>query len=377
MGDGATRGLATSRHIQAFLAATRRSALKVDDGDRHWAFASDPLGGAMRGIIGLPTLGCSYARTAWGGCAICGHHASLLWDAGLSVPQIVEDARLSLAALDAIRPARLCLYTSGSFLDDKELPATARAAILADVRRRDWIRTVSIESLPQYVTGGALRHLRAALGDRTISIGIGVDSSDAFTRSLCFQRHISERLYLRAIETCRAAQVETIGYIVHQPPFLTEREAVFDTARSIGALVAWGFDRVSIEPAALQAGTLQSRLHAAGAYAPPSFWAVVSAVNAAACSAPTALQGRLLLGGEVFTPLPTRTLRGCASCKQEAGAELGPLSPLFADVAGGTHGPDCGDGLIDGQAIDPEALAARVERILERASRTGPASMLA
>ena len=62
--------------IRQILTNIRRRVGKTDDGPKHWMVIGDNLfRSAKRAIIGIPTRGCSYARTSTGGCAVCGHSA--------------------------------------------------------------------------------------------------------------------------------------------------------------------------------------------------------------------------------------------------------------------------------------------------------------
>ncbi len=356
---------AVSRRIQALLAAHRRQAPKIDDGEQHWAVVSDHVGpSGLRGIVGIPTFGCAYARTGWGGCSVCGHASSMLWNGTLSNDEIVRDVQRSLSSLDAVRPAHICLYTSGSFLDDSELPPPVRQTIIASVQCRSWVNSISIESLPQFVTQRSLDQLRSYSGDLKIHLGMGVDSTDEFVRAVCFQRHIASRLYIKALQACNSMDVDATAYVVYKPPFLTEEEAVFDTAQSTAVALNWGFSRVSIEPVALQSGTLQQHLFDKGLYVPPTFWGVVSAV-VQSCALGDDIATRLLLGGQVFTPLPTSVLRACEFCQSTARPLLAAASTIFAGLPTKLHDDLCGRGhLVRPTPIDSQLILQRIEEII-------------
>jgi hypothetical protein len=251
-------------------------------------------------------------------------------------------------------------------LDDRELPAAARRAILQRVSSRAWAQSISIESLPQYVTARSLDRLRTDTGTLEINIGMGLDSSNDFIRSVCFQRHIPSNSYLKALQACEASGVKSTAYVVHKHPFLSEPEAVFDTASSMAAALEWGFTRVSIEPVALQEGTLQQWLYAKGLFTPPTLWGVVSAVVTSSIS-PAVAAKRILLGGQVFTPLPTQVLRGCADCRCAAKEHLGEAHPIFDSVVPSEHSEACGSREIEsGSPVEEHLLLCRVTELLDR-----------
>lgn len=361
---------AVSAQVREVLANLRSKQPKVDDGPIHCALLSDLEDGSLRGIIGIPARGCSYARTAWGGCAICGHSSSTLWKSSVSDDSIIADVRGSLEQLSDARPPVLCLYNSGSFFDDSDLPSRVRLSLLDQIARLPWVTQIVVESLPQFITPAVLSEAMAHLRTISLSIGMGLDSADQFLRSLCFQRHIKDEAYVYAAALCRARGVHTTAYVVHGPPFLTAEEAVVDTSRSIhGALTVLGFDSVSIEPVALQAGTLQHLLRAKGHYERPTFWSLVSALYhyVRLAGVENAASSDLRVGGQVFTPLPIASLRCCSNCLGRSAADLLPLHPkIFRGVPlTSRHSTSCGSpGLTHSAPYDPDRLLRKIESLL-------------
>jgi radical SAM enzyme (TIGR01210 family) len=361
---------AVSARVRKVLANLRSQQPKVDDGPIHCALLSDLEDGSLRGIIGVPARGCSYARTEWGGCAICGHSSSTLWKSNISDDSIISDVRSSLEKLSPARPAVLCLYTSGSFFDDTDLPSRVRLALLDQIAHLPWVTQIVVESLPQFITPTALSEARMHLGTIALSIGMGLDSADQFVRSLCFQRHIKDEVYVYATGLCHARGVRTTAYVVHGPPFLTAEEAVADTSCSIhSALTVLGFDAVSIEPVALQAGTLQHLLRTAGHYECPTFWSLVSASHqyVRLCGTADAASSDLRVGGQVFTPLPIATLRSCTKCLRRSAGDLFPLqAKIFRGAPlSSRHSTACGSpGLTRSVPYHPNRLLMRIESLL-------------
>jgi hypothetical protein len=190
---------------------------------------------------------------------------------------------------------------------------------------------------------------------------MGVDSCDEFVRSFCFQRPITTKQFVGAVAACNQHAVHTTAYIVHKPPFLTDEEAIADTSASIRHALDMGFSAVSIEPIAIQTATLQSLLASAGLYEQPTFWSVMSSVASFAENA-----SRLRLGGQVFTPIPERTLRVCDRCVALAFDEIGWLpSTMFRGLPRTPHGPHCGTPCLrDGQPVNAQSVVHRAKRIL-------------
>ncbi len=361
---------AASKKLRATLQRLRLNQTKVSDVPVHWALLDDRVQSGLAGaraVIGIPTWGCSYARTNWAGCSVCGHCASTLWSPAFDQREMIDDFLKSMSALDGARPQHVCLYTSGSFFDDKELPVETRHHILAAVQSRKWISSISLESLPQFVSESTLSEIRGILPRTRISLGLGIDSTNEFIRAICFQRHIRLSAYEAALNLCARHNIESVAYIVHKPPFLTDEESVGDTANSLRNAFGMGFARVSIEPTAIQAGTLQSELQRHGLYTPPTVWTLASSLIEFG-DALSEFSDRIVFGGQVFTPLPFSSLHGCPKCISAAGALLPNLPkavfatiPLIQDTACA-----CSPSIIKASPLNQDTLAKRMCKTLDQ-----------
>jgi radical SAM enzyme (TIGR01210 family) len=360
-----------SKEIRSLLKRFRQNTRKVDDGPSHWAILKDVVARPfpLRGIIGIPTRGCSYARTDWAGCSVCGHNASTLWDPNIKHESIMTDVQQSLIALSKQRPPVVCLYTSGSFLDETELPAETRSSILREVTALGWISSVVIESLPQFITSDRLDNLTREFPTLSFSIGIGLDSVNDFIRYFCFQRHIHLDVYSRALRECNKRGINTTAYIVHKPPFLSLEESISDTAESIIGAINLGFSFVSVEPVAIQAGTLQNFLLSHSLYEPATISSVVSslAYREDSLMKTPDISRRLKLGGQVFTPLPESTIRGCKACLNSISQRFNFIpSDFFDGITTTAHGDWCiTTTLIPGGVVDPGKVLHRARVIID------------
>ena len=82
----------------------------------------------------------------------------------------------------------LCLYNEGSFFNENELPINARNALLEKIGKFSHIKTVILESLPQWVTDNALEELTVYLENKNVEIGIGLDAITPEVRDLCVNK---------------------------------------------------------------------------------------------------------------------------------------------------------------------------------------------
>jgi radical SAM enzyme (TIGR01210 family) len=303
---------------------------------------------------------------------VCGHSASTLWNPKIQGNAILDDFCRSLIEISEFRPATLCLYTSGSFLDDGEIPWSVCATILAEVAALGWVKTVCIESLPHFVTPQRLDVLRKEFPSLSFSIAMGVDSIDRFVRYFCFQRTTPLSRYETAIQHCRDRGIETVAYVVHKPPFLTVEESVADTALSIQGAFDLGFSFVSIEPVTLQAGTLQSLLRTSNLYDLPNIWSIASVLAAFASIDKAEVQNlqRVRLGGQVFTPLPNTVMTCCKDCLALIHSRLSFLPrDFFGELALAAPGDCCKNQQFWlGTRREIESVVGRAGSIISKAS---------
>jgi radical SAM enzyme (TIGR01210 family) len=370
-----------SERIQAILKQYRSKSLLVDDGPTHYAMASSNTreSSGERGIIGIPTRGCSYARSDWKGCSVCGHNTSALWIADITPNAIWHDFIKSLNAVRLFQPSTVCLYSSGSFFDYSELPEGTRLQILTEVSRCSWIQSVIVESLPTFLTPEALATATGILRGKQLIIGMGLDSANYATRCICFQRHISNERYLAAIELCKSFSVKSVAYIVHGAPFLSISNSVYDTACSVrDCLEVFGFDSVSIEPIALQPGTIQQLLTDLNQQHWPDIWSLTSTLLRYAHTSRMPLGAwtkRTVIGGQVFTPLPKRTVLACARCLELLSDKLpSEIIDVLSTLPLGAPGPCCAHpSLIEAAPLTDDELLdvvlttlGRLEQVLEQ-----------
>lgn len=236
-----------SGDIRKILALIRKSPKKIDDGPEHYRILDNQKDSSIqRAVIGIPTRGCSYARTPWGGCAVCGHVSSILWSHNIEQQSILSDFAKSLGSVLESAPEILCLYTSGSFLDESELSISVRNRILEVVADVPSIKAVAIESLPYYLSEQVLDDFARRLPGKKIRIGIGLDSSCSVLRSTLYQRAIPLSKYQAAVEMCKMRGISTTAYVVLGNPLLSawgsgSGHSLFNR----GCLLAWLFGCVN------------------------------------------------------------------------------------------------------------------------------------
>ncbi len=234
--------------------------------------------------IVLNTGGCRWARA--GGCTMCGYVAESVEGGTVAHDDLMTQVDRAIeqgADREGDRASQVKLYTSGSFLDEREIPATTRAAIADRFSDRD---RLVVESLPDFVD-------RAKLHDFTsrglqADVAIGLETATDRVRRDCVNKYFGFADFEAAAQEVQAADEETdqgvsVGvkaYLLHKPPFLTESEAIADMKRSIRRCSEVdGCHTVSMNPCNVQRYTMVEELYHADGYRPPWLWSVVAILD--------------------------------------------------------------------------------------------------
>ncbi|MEM4735111.1 MAG: archaeosine biosynthesis radical SAM protein RaSEA [Candidatus Thorarchaeota archaeon] len=255
----------------------------------------------------LSTLGCSHARAEGGGCTMC----SYLLDGSntaVDADSLVSQFRSAMSRLAGVSaPIRVKVYTSGSFLDVNEVPLEARIAILREIAADPRITDVVLESRPQFVDDESMYQIREILGKRRVEIGIGLESFSDVVRQVCVNKAFSLRDFESSVETTSRHGIGVRAYVLLKPPFITERDALRDSIRTIVRAAELGVTTVSLNPVNVQRSTLVEELWQRGAYRPPWLWTVVEVLRSSRteCARDTMI---------VCDPVAAGTSRGPHNC---------------------------------------------------------------
>jgi len=250
----------------------------------------------------LNTGGCRWARA--GGCTMCGYVAESV-DGG-SVPHaaLMDQIEVCLEheRENATEPASLIkIYTSGSFLDEREVGAESRRAIAETFGDRE---RIVLESLPDFVDREKLEDF-TQYGLET-DIAIGLETATDRVRRDCVNKYFDFADFEAACAD--AAAIENAGvkaYLLMKPPFLTEPEALEDMVSSVQRCLAVpGCHTVSMNPCNVQRYTMVDELFFRDGYRPPWLWSVAAVLERTAD----------LEGLVVSDPVGHGTDRGAHNC---------------------------------------------------------------
>jgi radical SAM enzyme (TIGR01210 family) len=219
----------------------------------------------------LRTRGCYWADGK--GCSMCGYAKDTL---GRSATPGELSRQLEGILRAYSGEPYVKFYTSGSFLDDREVDPDSRIRIVQAFSGR--ARRLLFETLPEFVQPGTVTPLKEAFaGD--LEIALGLESADPEILGRFVTKGSPPSAYFDAFERARALKVSPKAYLLLKPPYLTEKESVADVVRSVREC-APKVDALSINPVHIQNGTVVEHLFRRGRYRPPWLWSLVDAMRA-------------------------------------------------------------------------------------------------
>ena len=292
------RGMDAHNEVMREIRARNDESYDPTEPTRVWLDEDNTPDGVRRSLtIILNTGGCRWARA--GGCTMCGYVAESVEGGAVSHENLVTQIEhcLDHEAAAGDEPAELIkIYTSGSFLDEREVPAETRRAIADTFADRE---RIVVESLPDFVDRDKL----ADFLDRGLStdVAIGLETATDRVRHDAVNKYFDFTDFEDACAEARTASTDlatdTTGaddasptpdagvkaYLLMKPPFLAEPDAVADMKRSVRKCAAVdGCHTVSMNPCNVQRHTMVEELYHDGGYRPPWLWSVCDVLEATA-----------------------------------------------------------------------------------------------
>lgn len=222
--------------------------------------------------------------------------------------QILQQFRHAVESASSEKgPLSIKVYTSGSFLDEDEVPVDTRNQILGLISEDERVREVVLESRPQYVNEDGIATIHDILDDHHVEIGVGLESSSNAIRTLCVNKGFETKDFEETVKTAKAHKIGIRAYVLLKPPFLTERDALLDSIRTIEDAAKMEVTTVSINPLNVQKHTLVERLWTRGLYRPPWLWTLVEVLSQARSQIDTSIN-------IVCDPVAAGKKRGVHNC---------------------------------------------------------------
>ncbi len=220
-------------------------------------------------VVILKTRGCTWALA--GGCTMCGYANESAW-AKVSNDQLVTQFEKGWAKYRD--EAIVKIYTSGSFIDPKEVPPAAQERILSIIGKTP--KKVAFEALPGFCTDEAFARLAPLVNK--LEVGIGVESSNDRTLRDSINKGHPFSALPEAAAACAKHNVSVKAYLMAKPPFLKECDALDDATKTI-IDAAPHSNIVSLNPTNVQGRTVVDALFRRGSYRAPWLWTLVESLR--------------------------------------------------------------------------------------------------
>ena len=279
------RGMDAHNQAMREIRARRDETYDPTEPTRVWLDEDNTPDGVYDSLtIILNTGGCRWARA--GGCTMCGYVAESVEGGSVAHEDLLTQIERCLEherehsedISDGDVAGQIKIYTSGSFLDEREIPAETREAIAETFADRD---RMVVESLPDFVD----REKIADFAERGIEtdVAVGLESATDRVRHDCVNKYFDFAEFERAAADAADAGAGIKAYLLLKPPFLSESEAVEDMKRSIERCAGVeGCHTVSMNPCNVQRHTMVEDLYHDDGYRPPWLWSVAEVLESTA-----------------------------------------------------------------------------------------------
>lgn len=211
----------------------------------------------------ITTRGCS-----WRKCYMCSYwgESRNLSDEFLKkqIDQLVE--KLSGVGI-------LKIFTSGSFLDEREISAEIRRYFLDKIREAG-VKKLIIESRPEFIAKEKLEDFNGL----ELEVGIGLETANDFIREQCINKGFNFSDFIKSAKILRDHGFRVKCYLLLKPPFLSESEAIEDVIVSAEKVIDY-VDVISVNLMNIQKDTLVEKLWKKSLYRPPWLWSAVEVLK--------------------------------------------------------------------------------------------------
>lgn len=286
-----------------------------------------------KAVIFLMSNGCEWALKDGHGCAMCGHIAKQTrQDRKIPGADYISQLDQEFEMLDFKEYPILGLFNNGSFLNDNEIPSSARIQILKKINARQDIKMVVLETRPEFVTEKRIKEIRDLLSDKYVEIAVGLELKSDLYRTICLNKGFSlQRYNTTAALIARHLHLRT--YVFLKPPLLTEEESIREAVETVEHAFHAGSSTVSLEGCTIQDYTLVKYLYDRHLYQPPWLWSILEVIKQ------TWRKGQLVAGLFQFYPSPSSVPHNCDSCSQTVLAAICRYNETLDEAA--FHGLTC------------------------------------
>lgn len=248
-------------------------------------------------VMIMRTNGCCWVKH--GGCTMCGYKEASLQN--VSEEDLLSQLQQALSRYKGEPFVKI--YTSGSFLDENEIPKDVRNKIFDAF---SGCKRILFESRPEFITPEVVDTLPS-----NVTVALGLESANPEVLRTSVHKGFTPSDILRCGTLLHEKGLGVRTYLLLKPPFLTENAAIADAVAS--ARFADPFsDEISINPLNVQRGTYVERLWKRGEFRSPWIWSLIEVFRQLNGTVTSRLMSSPSGGGAM------RGVHNCGSCDQKA-----------------------------------------------------------
>ena len=219
----------------------------------------------------LRTKGCHWWWSS--GCTFCGYFNDTRDD--VTSADLHSQWEKSLAKFDDFDTMGMVkVYTSGSLLEDREIPVDFQERVLQDCH--DMGKELVVESRTEQLSKEKLKWATSI--NPKFSVAIGLEAYDDEVLRFHVNKGFTTKSWDRAVENLSEFGLRIKTYLMFKPPFMSEGDALVHGAKWIRD-VASRSDEISVNPMNIQRGTVIDRLFRANEYRPPWLWSLIQLIH--------------------------------------------------------------------------------------------------
>ena len=219
----------------------------------------------------LRTKGCHWWWSS--GCTFCGYFNDTRDDV-TSEDLHAQWAQAKEKFSDFAEHGMVKVYTSGSLLEDREIPIDFQKTVLRECHELG--KELVIESRTEQLSKEKLAWAVAI--NPKFSVAIGLEAYDDEVLRFHVNKGFSISSWDRAVENLVEFGLRVKTYLMFKPPFMSEGDSLYHATKWIED-VASRSDEISVNPMNIQRGTMIDRLYRADDYRPPWLWSLVELIE--------------------------------------------------------------------------------------------------
>lgn len=262
-------------------------------------------------LITLKTKPCKWLLNG-GGCTSCNYNFVSALYHQVTSENLINQAKNALEKVPPSRYPFVTLTSAGSFMSQYEIDDETRFKILRMFSEAG-VEHLNFESRAEFlVDPKRLAKLHDAFSG-TLSVGIGLESSNDFVRRFCINKGLALQTFLKGIEALKESDISFDVYVLVGKPFLSPHEDIEDAVTTINFAFDHGAEWVILMVANLQPYTLSYWMHQHKLYQLPKLWSPLAVLEALSEEKRKKV---LLKGIDRALPTPKRFASNCEKCTQ-------------------------------------------------------------